>query len=270
MRTRPARGANAGRLSPAKHGYTDHVRDGSRSETVAAESPPNWPQCLFAEALGTFVLTFVAAGAVMAGALSHGEVDHVAKTVAPALVVTALIYALGDVSGAHFNPAVTLAFALRRDFHWARVPGYWAAQLAGATGAALLLRYLLGSVAHLGASQSELNDAKTVLFEAILTVVLATVILNAASRHSLIGTDAAIAVGATIALCGLFAGTLTGASMNPARSFGPAIVSSHADRLWIYIVGPFAGAIVAVLFSMVLHPRRDREERQAAEGRVSE
>jgi aquaporin Z len=211
-------------LSVRVRGYTDAVRYASRSETFAVESPPSWPRCLFAEMLGTFVLTFVAAGAVMAGVLSHGEVDHVAKTVAPALVITALIYALGDVSGAHFNPAVTLAFALRRDFHWARVPGYWAAQLAGATGAALLLRYLLGSVAHLGTTRSELNDPKTVLFETILTIVLVTVILNAASRHSLIGTDAAIAVGATIALCGLFAGTLTGASMNPARSFGPAIV----------------------------------------------
>jgi aquaporin Z len=244
----------------------DAVRYASRRETFAVESPPSWPRCLFAEVLGTFVLTFVAAGAVMAGVLSHGEVDHVAKTVAPALVVAALIYALGDVSGAHFNPAVTLAFALRRDFHWTRVPGYWAAQLGGATGAALLLRYLLGSVAHLGTTQSELGDAKTVLLEAILTVVLVTVILNAASRHSLIGTDAAIAVGATIALCGLFAGTLTGASMNPARSFGPAIVSGHADRLWIYIVGSFAGAVVAVLFSIVLHPHRDREEREAAQG----
>ncbi|MDQ1510265.1 MAG: aquaporin [Actinomycetota bacterium] len=226
-------------------------------------------QCLFAEALGTFVLTFVAAGALMAGILSHGEVDHVAKSVAPGLVVTALIYALGDVSGAHFNPAVTLAFALRRDFRWSRVPGYWAAQLVGATGAALLLRYLLGSVAHIGATQTDLSDGKTVVLEAILAVILVTVILNAASQHSLIGTDAAIAVGATISFCGLFAGTLTGASMNPARSFGPSVVSGHADKLWLYIVGPLAGAIVAVLFSVLLHPRRDREERDAAEGKSS-
>jgi aquaporin Z len=245
------------------------VRDAARSVTPAAGSrrpPPSWAQCLLAEGLGTFVLTFVAAGAVMAGVLSHGEVDHVAKAVAPGLVITALIYALGDVSGAHFNPAVTIAFALRRDFRWSRVPGYCAAQLAGATGAALLLRYLLGSVAHLGASGTELSGAKTAVLEGVLTLVLVTVILNAASRHSLIGTDAAIAVGATISLCGLFAGTLSGASMNPARSFGPAVVTGHAGELWMYVVGPLAGAIAAVILSLALHPQRDREEREAAEG----
>jgi len=119
-----------------------------------------------AEALGTFVLTFVAAGALMAGVLSHGEVDHVAKSVAPGLVVTALVYALGDVSGAHFNPAVTLAFALRRDFHWSRLPGYWVAQLAGAVGAALLLRYLLGTVAHVGTTRTDLSDGNTLVLDA--------------------------------------------------------------------------------------------------------
>jgi len=242
-------------FSRQKPGYTDDVRDGLR--------------CLLAEALGTFVLTFVAAGALMAGVLTHGEVDHVAKSVAPALVVTALIYALGDVSGAHFNPAVTLAFALRRDFHWSRLPGYWAAQLAGAVGAALLLRYLLGTVAHVGTTQTDLSDGKTVVLEAVLTVILVTVIVNAASRHSLIGTDAAIGVGATIALCGLFAGTLTGASMNPARSFGPYVASGHADKLWLYLVGSLVGVIVAVVLSMLLHPRHDREEREAAEGESS-
>jgi aquaporin Z len=245
-------------------------RTGIDRRDRARRPPPSWAQCLLAETLGSFVLTLVAAGAVMAGVLSHGEVDHVARTVAPGLVVTALIYAFGDVSGAHFNPAVTLAFALRGDFRWTRVPGYWLAQLAGATGAAFALRYLLGSVAHLGASESSLTDGKTVVLEAILTAVLVTVILNAASRHSLIGTDAAIAVGATIALCGLFAATLTGASMNPARSTGPAIVSGHTDQLWLYIVGPIAGAIVAVALSAVLHPHHDREEREAAEGDASE
>jgi aquaporin Z len=243
------------------------VRSAARSETL--REPPNWGQCLFAEALGTFVLTFVAAGAVMAGVLSHGGVDHVAKTVAPGLVVAALIYALGDVSGAHFNPAVTLAFALRGDFRWSRIPGYWVAQLAGATGAAFLLRYLLGSIAQLGTTQTELSDAKTIVLEGVLTLVLVTVILNTASRHSLIGTDAAIAVGATISLCGLFAGSLSGASMNPARSFGPAIVSGHAGTLWLYVVGPLAGAIVAVLFAKLLHPHHDCEEREAAEGEAA-
>jgi aquaporin Z len=227
---------------------------------------PRLAQCLLAEALGTFVLTFVAAGAVMAGALSHGEVDHVAKTVAPGLVVAALVYAFGDVSGAHFNPAVTVAFALRGDFVWNRVPAYWLTQLGGALGAAAMLRWLLGPVASVGSSRTELSDLKTLVLEAVLTAILVTVILNTASRYSLIGTDAAIAVGATIALCGLFAGTLTGASMNPARSAGPAIVSGRMSGLWLYLAGPAAGAILAVLISVALHPHHDLEERKAAEG----
>ena len=221
---------------------------------------------MLAETLGTFALTFVAAGAVMAAALSHGQVDHIAKSVAPGLVVMALIYAFGDVSGAHFNPVVTLAFALRGDFRWTRVPGYWAAQGVGAIAAALTLRETLGNVAHLGASTTTLPSAHTITLEAILTAFLVTVILNTASRHSLIGTDAAIAVGATISLCGLFAATLSGASMNPARSFGPALVDHNLHTMWLYTVGPTVGSICAVALSFALHPRRDREEKDAAEG----
>jgi len=221
---------------------------------------------LLAEALGTFALTFVAAGTVMAGDLSRGQVDHLAKAIAPGLIVMALIYAFGDVSGAHFNPAVTFAFALRRDFDWKRVPGYWLAQSIGAVIAALLLRATLGSVAHLGRSETTLSATRTLTLEAVLTAFLVLVILNTASRLSLIGTDAALAVGATIALCGLFAGTLSGASMNPARSFGPAIVDGSTANLWLYVVGALLGAISAVGLSYGLHPHHDIEERQAAEG----
>src|SRR4051812_22369541 len=134
-------------------------------------------RCLLAEALGAFALAFVAAGTVMAGALSHGEVDHIAKAVAPGLIVMALIYAFGDVSGAHFNPAVTLAFALRRDFRWRRVPGYWLAQITGATFAALLLRSTLGTVEHLGRSETTLSASRTVTLEAALTAFLVLVVL---------------------------------------------------------------------------------------------
>jgi aquaporin Z len=178
----------------------------------------------------------------------------------------ALIYAFGDVSGAHFNPVVTLAFALRGDFKWWRVPEYWIAQLGGAVGAALLLRALLGRVAHVGATETTLSDSRTIVLEAVLTALLVAVILNSASRHSLIGTDAAIAVGATIALCGLFGATLSGASMNPARSFGPSVVGGRLGDLWLYVTGSFVGATLAVLISFALHPRHDREERIAAEG----
>jgi len=243
----------------------DPRRDDATGEHRRIQQPKA-ARCFLAEAIGTFALTFVAAGTVMAGVLSHGQVDHVAKAIAPGLIVMALIYAFGDVSGAHFNPVVTLAFAFRGDFKWRRVPEYWIAQLGGAAGAALLLRSTLGRVAHLGATQTTLSDSRTIILEAVLTALLVTVILNSASRHSLIGTDAAIAVGATVALCGLFGATLSGASMNPARSFGPSVVDGRLGDLWLYVTGPLLGAGLAVLISFALHPRHDEEERVAAQG----
>jgi len=241
-------------------------RGKSKSNESERNRPPSAARCLLAETVGTFALTVVAAGTVMAGALSHGDVDHVAKAIAPGLVVMALIYAFGDVSGAHFNPVVTLAFALRRDFGWRRVPAYWTAQITGACAAALFLREMLGTVGHLGASESSLTATRTVALETVLTALLVTVILNSASRHSLIGTDAALAVGATIALCGLFAATLSGASMNPARSLGPALVSGNLGNLWPYIAGPALGSAIGVALSFALHPHHDQDEKQAAQG----
>jgi MIP family channel proteins len=247
----------------------DEGASSPRDDRAAGQRPaeePSASRCLLAEVIGTFALTFVAAGTVMAGALSHGQVDHVAKGIAPGLIVMALIYAFGDVSGAHFNPVVTVAFALRGDFRWRRVPEYWAAQLTGAVGAALVLRSTLGGVAHLGATQTTLSDSRTIVLEAVLTALLVTVILHRASRHSLIGTDAALAVGATVALCGLFGATLSGASMNPARSLGPAIVDGRLGDLWLYVTGSFLGAGLAVVIAFALHPRHDREEQVAAQG----
>jgi len=238
----------------------------SRYGEAADSDPPRTPRCLLAESLGTFALTLVAAGSVMAGTLSRGQVDHVAKSVAPGLVVMALIYAFGDASGAHFNPVVTLAFALRGDFRWRRLPGYWIAQVTGATASAIALRAILGDIAHLGASRATLSAGRATALEVILTALLVTVILNTASRHSLIGTDAAIAVGATISLCGLFAETLSGASMNPARSLGPALISSDFHSLWPYVIGPSLGSICAVALSFLLHPHRDEAEQDAAQG----
>ena len=216
--------------------------------------------------LGAFALTLVAAGTVMAGALSHGEVDHVAKSVAPGLIVMALIYALGDVSGAHFNPVVTLAFTLA-----ATSNGYGFPCIGSPNSSARSRPHSCSAACWDRSRISEqrettLSDAGTITLEAVLTAFLVTVILNTASRHSLIGTDAALAVGATIGLCGLFAATLSGASMNPARSFGPALVDGNLGDVWPYFVGPLIGAVVAVGLSFALHPRHDQEESDAAEG----
>ena len=182
----------------------------SRSEEGQGEEPSS-VRCLFAEFFGTAALTTVAAGGEVIAALSGGEVSHDARAIAPGLLVMALIYAIGDVSGAHVNPAVTLAFALRRDFPWRKVPAYWIVQIAGALGASWLLRALFGDVAHLGANQARHGVGVALVMEILLSGLLMTVILGTATRNRLIGPNAAIAVGGTIALCGLFAAPISGA-----------------------------------------------------------
>ena len=209
---------------------------------------------LFAELLGTFLLTFVAAGADVIGAATGKPADSFARYVAPALLVMAMIYTIGNVSGAHLNPAVTLAFSLRRDFPWRAVLGYWGAQLIGSVLAALFLLVVFGDKAHLGATipNPRTGDGTALVTEIVLTAMLVTVILGTAHNERLVGHNAAIAVGGTIALAGLFAGPVSGASMNPARSFGPALFGGTFGSYWIYLVGPIIGALIAVGLAWVL------------------
>lgn len=226
-----------------------------------AERPdPEFAVRLGAEAIGTFALTFVAAGGDVMANLSAGDVTPVARALAPGLLVMALIYAIGDRSGAHFNPAVTLAFALRRVFPPGWVPGYWLAQLVGAVLAAGLLRLLFPDSAAAGVSQPNIEPGTALVLEIVLTAILVTVILGTADRYQLIGPSAGIAVGATIALCSLVALPIEGASMNPARSFGPALVHGEFDHLWIYVIGPFVGATIAVAIARFLHGAVPPEE----------
>ena len=239
---------------------------------IAAEASDNgaWVRRLTAEALGTLALVFVAAGADAAARLSGGEVSAAARAVAPGLLVMALIYALGDASGAHFNPVVSLAFAMKRLLPWTWLLPYWAAQLGGALVGALALRALFGQAAAAGISHPVLVGSGTaVAIEAMLTAILVTVILGTADRHRLIGPNAALAVGATIALCGLVAVPLEGASMNPARSFGPAVAGASLGDLWIYWVGPLIGAVIAVIVTTIVHgpPEPDGAPREAARGK---
>jgi aquaporin Z len=245
----------------------EHDTSGSRAVEPEAAHPeaPLWRR-LFAEWLGTAFLTFVAAGAEIDAVLSHGKVDLVAKSLAPGFVIAALIYSMGDISGAHFNPAVSLAFAVRRVFDWRQVPLYWAAQFAGALSSAALLRALFGTIAHGGTNQLHTTVGRGFVLEVVLTWLLVTVILNTATRQRVVGAEAAIAVGFTIAVCGLFAEPLTGASMNPARSLGPAIVSGALEHKWIYVAGPAVGALIAVATTWVLHPTRNADEEEAASG----
>src|SRR5437588_2547270 len=219
-----------------------------------------------AEFLGTFALTFVAAGGEVIDAASHGAVGAGARVIAPGLVVAALIYSIGDVSGAHFNPVVTLAFSLRRVFPLRYLPLYWAAQVGGACAAAAALRALFGLTGDVGGTQPRLGTGRGFIMEMILTALLVFVIVSTATRHSLVGNDTALAVGGTIALCGLFGAPVSGASMNPARSLGPALVSGITAHLWVYVAGPVIGAALALLLASALHPHRTKGEYAAAQG----
>jgi aquaporin Z len=207
---------------------------------------------LFSEVLGTFMLVLVAAG----GGILHGEgqIGLPAAVVAPGLMVMAIILFMGAVSGAHLNPAVSLAFALRRDFPWKRLPGYVLAQLIGATLACLFLDAVFGNVQHLGATLPGPGyaDWQALLMEVVLTAVLVSVILGTASTAQNVGRVAALAVGGYIALAGLWAAPVSGTSMNPVRSFGPALVSGDFSSYWVYVLGPIAGACIAVGCAYVL------------------
>lgn len=209
---------------------------------------------LFSELLGTFLLVLAAAGGAMMGRAFPGSVSRTAAVVAPGLMVMAVILFMGKVSGAHLNPAVSVAFALRRDFPWRRVPAYAVAQLAGASLAALFLQAVVHVSAKYGsnypAASSSALDA--FLMEAVLTLGLVSVILGTASGAQQVGLFGAIGVGAYIALAGLWASPLSGGSMNPARTFGPDLVSAHFTNYWVYVVGPLAGAILAVGVAFVL------------------
>jgi MIP family channel proteins len=201
---------------------------------------------LAAEAIGTFMLVFAGAGAVMVDAKTHA-LGHVGVAITFGLVVMAGIYAVGHISGAHFNPAVTFGFVLARHFPPARALGYWTAQLTGALAAAAVLRGSLGNVAHVGATLPSGSLAQSFLWELVLTAFLMFVIMAVATDTRAVGEAAAIAIGGTIGLEAMFGGPISGASMNPARSLGPALVSGDLHSVWIYIVAPLAGAMVGGL-----------------------
>ena len=229
---------------------------------------PGWLRRVAAETFGTFALVFVAVGGDAMAVVSGGQVSVAARAVAPALMVAALIYAIGDVAGAHLNPVVSLAFALKRLFPVRWLVPYWASQFVGAVAAALVVRWLFGDAVRAGVSTPHVPDGTALVLEIVLTWLLVTVILGTADRHRLVGPDAAIAVGGTIALCGLIALPIDGASMNPARSLGPALIAGDLGHVWIYLVGPAIGAALAVLLTRFLHgpTEADEEAAQAAQG----
>jgi aquaporin NIP len=200
----------------------------------------------FAEFLGTFALVFAGTGAIVINDVSGGSVTHVGIALTFGLVILAMIYAVGDISGAHFNPAVTAAFWLSGRFPGRSVLPYIASQCLGAVTASVLMRLLFSAHSTLGATLPAGSEMQSFILEFILTFLLMFVILNVSTGAKEKGITAGIAVGAVIALEALFAGKICGASMNPARSLAPALVSGHLEHLWIYLVAPALGSCLAI------------------------
>lgn len=199
-----------------------------------------------AESFGTFALVFAGTGAIVINDATGGAVTHVGIALTFGLVVMAMIYAVGDVSGAHLNPAVTLGFWAARRLPARQIAPYMASQVAGALFASLLLRLLFPAHPHLGATQPAGPLLQSFILEVVLTLLLMLVILSVSTGAKEKGITAGIAVGSVIAFEALFAGPISGASMNPARSLAPALVSMQFGALWIYLLAPVAGAWMAV------------------------
>ncbi len=212
-------------------------------------------RCL-AEGLATFALVFAGCGAIVLNHERGGSLGTVGIAAAFGLVIMVMIYATGHLSGAHINPAVTIAFTATRHFPRREALAYVPAQLLGAVAAAGLLRVVWhGSPAHLGATVPSVGSGSALVYETVLTAILMFVIMAVATDTRAVGAAAAIAIGGTVALDALFGGGVTGASMNPARSFGPALVAPEWSSFWIYLVGPIAGALLGALaYQLIREP----------------
>lgn len=206
-----------------------------------------------AELIGTFALVFCGTGAIIIDQQTNGAVSHVGVAITFGFIIMAMIYALGDISGAHMNPAVTIAFTIAKRFQLKQVLPYILSQLVGALLASLTLHYLFPTNETLGATLPAGTEMQSLVLEFLLTFFLMLVIINVATGSKEQGMFAGLAIGSTVLLEAMFAGPICGASMNPARSISPAIISGHFEHLWIYITAPIAGAAFAVPVFKLLH-----------------
>ncbi|ANE50876.1 MIP family channel protein [Flavisolibacter tropicus] len=206
-----------------------------------------------AEVLGTFALVFCGTGAIVINEQSGGVITHVGVAITFGLIVMAMIYALGGISGAHMNPAVTIAFTVAKRFPLKQVLPYIISQTVGAILASLTLKYLFPSNQTLGATLPAGSAIQSFVLEFILTFFLMLVIINVATGSKEQGMFAGLAIGSTVLLEAMFAGPVSGASMNPIRSIAPALVSGHTEHLWVYILAPILGALFAISIFRVLH-----------------
>ena len=210
---------------------------------------------LLAEFLGTYAMVFAGTGAIVIDQQTHGAITHVGVAITFGLIIMSMIYAFGDISGAHLNPAVSIAFTISGRFPLKQLVPYILSQLAGALLASLTLKLMFPANELLGATMPSGDEMQSFVMEVILTFFLMLVIINVASGSKEQGMFAGLAIGAVVALEAMFAGPVSGASMNPARSISPAIMSGHTEHLWIYIAAPIAGAIMAVPVFKILKPR---------------
>ncbi|PKV50951.1 aquaporin Z [Aquimarina sp. MAR_2010_214] len=206
------------------------------------------------ESIGTFSMVFCGTGAMTINEVTGGDVTHVGIAITWGLIVMAMIYAFGEISGAHFNPAVTIAFAYAKKFEWNEVPLYIIAQCTGAIVASSILLFLFPESEFLGGTMPALDDLRALVLEILLTYFLMVVIINVSTGSKETGTMAGIAVGGVVLLEAMFAGPMTNASMNPARSLGPALLSGHWEHQWLYFIAPVLGALLAVLTCKLVKP----------------
>ncbi len=199
-----------------------------------------------AEFIGTFALIFCGTGAIIINQQSGGAITHMGIAITFGLIVMSMIYSIGNISGAHLNPAVSIAFTIAKRFPIKHLAAYIISQLGGAILASLTLKYLFPSNINLGATMPVGTELQSFILEVILSFFLMLVIINVATGSKEQGMFAGVAIGSAVALEALFAGPICGASMNPARSIAPALVSGHPEHLWIYIVAPTLGAVLAI------------------------
>jgi aquaporin Z len=256
MRSESVQGGTAGEFDEVGE-LTQHAAQRVVSMFEDFQDPSREWRRLFSELLGTFFLVLVAAGGGVMGQAFPNTISRTAAVVAPGLMVMAIILFMGKVSGAHLNPAVSVAFALRGDFPWRRVPGYIVVQLIGACLAAWFVQAVINASASYGSNYPAHSYTSLDAFwmETILTLGLVSVILGTASGAQNLGVFGALGVGGYIALAGLWGSPISGASMNPARTFGPDLVSADFTAYWVYVAGPLLGAVLAVGFAFILRGR---------------